>query len=151
MCPSAGLHRGHMPAWIRREARLCRAQSPSPRFSLPSACLPADPPASLTACLPFLATAAPALTDEGPPVGAVARLGEFPLCLDETAYQYSFSVEGNRKAVKMVQWTDTQSTLPLCYSSAQQIARPPIFGTNIAHYEIMMITELGQTYLHTVE
>lgn len=46
-----------MPAWMRREARLCRAQSPSPTV-YPSACLPVDPPASLTACLPFLATAA---------------------------------------------------------------------------------------------
>lgn len=49
--------------------------SPALRNSPP--CLPADPPASLTACLPFLATAARLQQTRGPPVGAVGRLGEF--------------------------------------------------------------------------
>lgn len=99
------------PCWLRQGThawlnmadgpKCTRPQSPAPCGALPSACLPADPPAFLTACLPSLAAAA---LSEQTRVRLLEQLFVWVKSLllgwnRETVWQ------DERKAMKIAQWT----------------------------------------------
>lgn len=84
--------------------------------SYPPACLPADPPASLSLPLPACSGISSSFrTDEGPPVRAVVHLGKIPS---------AWMRQCNRMLLSKTKWTSIHMILWLI---AQQMKRPHLW------------------------